>query len=110
MRGVSKRRRGTEFEEFPELIEHFMRRFPQRGKASERRREAQGEINYHDISQSRRDRALRARSPRARSPKFMTAPSPGIIASTMLNAYYDSHDAYLDALAREMRQRISGDP
>ena len=33
----------------------------------------------------------------------MTAPSPGIIASTMLNAYYDSHEAYLDALAREMR-------
>ena len=33
----------------------------------------------------------------------MTAPSPGIISSTMLNAYYDSHDAYLDAIAREMR-------
>ena len=33
----------------------------------------------------------------------MTAPSPGIISSTMINAYYDSHDAYLDAIAREMR-------
>ena len=33
----------------------------------------------------------------------MTAPSPGIISSTMLNAHYDSHDAYLDAIAREMR-------
>ena len=32
----------------------------------------------------------------------MTAPSPGIISTTMLNAYYDSHDAYLDAIAREM--------
>jgi 5-methyltetrahydropteroyltriglutamate--homocysteine methyltransferase len=33
----------------------------------------------------------------------MTAPSPGIVASTMLNAYYPSHEAYLDAIAREMR-------
>ena len=33
----------------------------------------------------------------------MTAPSPGIIASTMLNAYYPSHEAYLGAIAREMQ-------
>jgi 5-methyltetrahydropteroyltriglutamate--homocysteine methyltransferase len=36
------------------------------------------------------------------SERFMTAASPGIISTTMLNAYYDSHDAYLDAIAREM--------
>ena len=34
---------------------------------------------------------------------FMTAPSPGIISSTMLNAFYDSQRAYLAAIAREMR-------
>lgn len=33
----------------------------------------------------------------------MTAPSPGIVATTMLNAHYDSHEAYLAALARELR-------
>jgi 5-methyltetrahydropteroyltriglutamate--homocysteine methyltransferase len=32
----------------------------------------------------------------------MTAASPGIISTTMYNAYYDSHEAYLDAIAREM--------
>jgi 5-methyltetrahydropteroyltriglutamate--homocysteine methyltransferase len=32
----------------------------------------------------------------------MTAPSPGIISTTMLNAFYDSQQAYLAALAREM--------
>ena len=32
----------------------------------------------------------------------MTAASPGIISTTMLNAHYKSHDAYLDAIAREM--------
>ena len=33
---------------------------------------------------------------------FMNAPSPGIIATTMLNAYYDFDEAYLDAIAREI--------
>jgi 5-methyltetrahydropteroyltriglutamate--homocysteine methyltransferase len=33
---------------------------------------------------------------------FMTAPSPGIIASTMLNAFYGSQEDYLAAIAREM--------
>ena len=33
----------------------------------------------------------------------MNAPSPGIVATTMLNAYYSSHQAYLDAIARELR-------
>src|SRR6202045_989042 len=37
------------------------------------------------------------------SERFMTAASPGIISTTMLNAHYESHDAYLDAIAREMR-------
>ena len=30
---------------------------------------------------------------------FMTAPSPGIVATTMINQHYDSHEAYLMALA-----------
>ena len=34
---------------------------------------------------------------------FMTAASPGIIATTMMNAHYDTHADYLDALAEGMR-------
>ncbi len=34
---------------------------------------------------------------------FMTAPSPGIIAAAMRNAWYDSEDAYLAALGRALR-------
>ena len=30
----------------------------------------------------------------------MTAPSPGIIATTMLNAYYKTHEDYLDGASR----------
>jgi 5-methyltetrahydropteroyltriglutamate--homocysteine methyltransferase len=32
----------------------------------------------------------------------MNAPSPGIVATTMLNAYYESDEAYLDAIVREI--------
>jgi 5-methyltetrahydropteroyltriglutamate--homocysteine methyltransferase len=44
-----------------------------------------------------------------RSPSdcFMTAPSPGIIASTLLNAHYPSHRDYVFALAREMRNEYA---
>src|SRR3970282_781464 len=34
----------------------------------------------------------------------MTAPSPGVIATILLSAYYESHERYVMALAREMRK------
>jgi 5-methyltetrahydropteroyltriglutamate--homocysteine methyltransferase len=34
----------------------------------------------------------------------MTAASPGIVATTLLNAHYDSHETYVNAIAREMRK------
>jgi 5-methyltetrahydropteroyltriglutamate--homocysteine methyltransferase len=34
---------------------------------------------------------------------FMTAASPGIIATTMVNEYYDSYESYVFALADELR-------
>jgi 5-methyltetrahydropteroyltriglutamate--homocysteine methyltransferase len=34
---------------------------------------------------------------------FMTAPSPGVIAAAMRNAWYDTEDAYLGALGRALR-------
>jgi 5-methyltetrahydropteroyltriglutamate--homocysteine methyltransferase len=35
---------------------------------------------------------------------FMTAATPGIIATTMINAYYDTYEAYVFALARELKK------
>ena len=37
------------------------------------------------------------------SDAFMTAPAPGLIALAMRNAYYDTEQAYLDALAAALR-------
>jgi 5-methyltetrahydropteroyltriglutamate--homocysteine methyltransferase len=101
--GVSKRRRGREFEEFPELVANLARRFPHVSK-QQNAPEAQGELKYLDIAplESEIGRFKRIAGDKF-AELFMTAPSPGIISSTMLNAYYNSHDAYLDAIAREMK-------
>jgi 5-methyltetrahydropteroyltriglutamate--homocysteine methyltransferase len=104
--GESKRRRGRDYEEFPELLEVLAQRFPKRSRM-QNAPEAKQELRYlgtDTIAQEtqRLQRAVKAAG--AFSECFMTAPSPGIISSTMLNAYYDSHEAYLAALAREMRK------
>jgi 5-methyltetrahydropteroyltriglutamate--homocysteine methyltransferase len=100
--GVSKRRRGQEFEEFPELVALLMRRFPAVSK-QQNAPEAQQEIHYKDTSAIEHEiKRFKLAAANAFAESFMTAASPGIISSTMMNAYYDSHDKYLDALAREM--------
>ena len=102
--GVSKRRRGREFEEFPELAQYVAHRFPAVSR-QQNAPQAQAELHYHDTSAIEREIARFRRvagEDRPFAEAFMTAPSPGIIASTLLNAYYDSLEAYLDAIAREM--------
>src|SRR3954470_8789085 len=47
--GVSKRRRGLEFEEFPELLAYLMRRFPNPTKHQQGGTGAQADIKYHDL-------------------------------------------------------------
>jgi 5-methyltetrahydropteroyltriglutamate--homocysteine methyltransferase len=103
--GVSKRRRGREFEEFPELVQYLTRRFPNVSR-QQNAPEAQGELHYHDTSAITAEIARFQRiagEDSAFAESFMTAPSPGIIASTMLNAFYRSNEDYLAALAREMK-------
>jgi 5-methyltetrahydropteroyltriglutamate--homocysteine methyltransferase len=103
--GESKRRRGREFEEFPALVRYLTHRFPH-GSKQQNAPEARGELHYHDTSAIAAEikRFTRiAGEGRPFAEMFMTAPSPGIIASTMLNAFYGSQEEYLAAIAREMR-------
>ena len=102
--GVSKRRRGREFEEFPALIKYLTHRFPHVSK-QQNAPEAQGELHYHDTAAITGEiKRFQSAAKGAFAESFLTAPSPGIIASTMLNAFYDSHAAYLSAIAREMKK------
>jgi 5-methyltetrahydropteroyltriglutamate--homocysteine methyltransferase len=101
--GISKRRRGREFEEFPELVASLTRRFPHVSK-QQNAPECQGELKYLDIKPLESEIARFKRLAGDRFAEcFMTAPSPGIISSTMLDAYYGSQDKYLSALSREMK-------
>ena len=101
--GVSKRRRGREFEEFPELVASLMRRFPHVSK-QQNAPECQSELKYLDIKPLESEIARFKRLAGDRFAEcFMTAPSPGIVSSTMLDAYYGSQDKYLSALSREMK-------
>jgi 5-methyltetrahydropteroyltriglutamate--homocysteine methyltransferase len=104
--GESKRKVGKDFQEVPELIEMFLRRFPKRSKISNAP-QAIGEVRYLDTEDIREEiNRFKACTAKAGAPfveTFMTAPSPGIVATTMMNAYYKSHEDYLMALAREMR-------
>jgi 5-methyltetrahydropteroyltriglutamate--homocysteine methyltransferase len=101
--GVSKRRRGKEFEEFPELVASLMRRFPHVSK-QQNAPECQGELKYLDIKPIENEivRFKKIAGDKF-AEAFMTVPSPGIISSTMLDAYYGSQDKYLTALSREMK-------
>jgi 5-methyltetrahydropteroyltriglutamate--homocysteine methyltransferase len=101
--GVSKRRRGREFEEFPDLVEQLKRRFPHVSK-QQNAPECQSELKYLDLKPINDEIArFKKISGSKFAEQFMTAPSPGIISSTMLDAFYGSQDKYLSALSREMK-------
>jgi len=101
--GISKRRRGREFEEFPELVASLLRRFPHVSK-QQNAPECQGELHYLDLKPLQGEIARFKRIADDQFvEQFMTAPSPGIISSTMLDAFYGSQDKYLTAISREMK-------
>ena len=104
--GQSKRKVGKDFQEVPELVEQFLHRFPKRAKISNAP-QAIAEVRYLSTKDIEDEIARFERGASAVKPgfaeMFMTAPSPGIVATTMMNAYYASHDAYLMALARELK-------
>src|SRR6476661_8072643 len=67
---------------------------------------AVGEVRYIDDSELKSEiadfRAVLDRKPNAFVEPFLTAPSPGIIAAAMKNEFYDSEEAYLEALGKAL--------
>jgi 5-methyltetrahydropteroyltriglutamate--homocysteine methyltransferase len=104
--GASKRPYGKEFIEYPQFTKRMMERIPRTGKVFDAP-EAVADIKYRDTgaieAEIARFKRLSAKLKAPAVEYFMNAPSPGIIATTMLNAHYASHEAYLDAIAREIR-------
>jgi 5-methyltetrahydropteroyltriglutamate--homocysteine methyltransferase len=105
--GVSNRPYGQDWIKFPQFNERFYQRLPPRVSKVFGAPQAVADIKYHGqdliAAETARFRQLGAAVQSEVGEFFMNAASPGIIAATMLNAHYDTYEAYLDAIAHEMR-------
>ncbi len=105
--GESARPRPRDYADFPDLLAQHRQRFPRRSKVSNAP-QAIADVRYDDLAPAEEEcrmfRGALDGLPAPPADAFMTAASPGIIATTMLNAHYDSHEAYVFALARQMRK------
>jgi len=105
--GESRRRPPRDLIDFPDYA--AMLEYRRRGAARiSNAPQAVAEVEYADLSEAMRECQVFLRSTEAHPKKFverfMTAASPGVIATILLSAYYDSHERYVMALAREMRK------
>jgi len=105
--GESKRPTPQDMREFPDFMAIMQKRQFSRAKVFNAP-EARAEVKYDDLSGVQKECALTRRcmdqAPKQFTERFMTAASPGIICTTMLNAYYDSHERYVMAVAEQMRK------
>ncbi len=108
--GESQRPASQDVIEFPDygaMLEARRRHAARVGNAPR----AVAEVRYEDLTEATReiDLFLRATDaePRKFAERFMTAASPGVIATTMLPAYYPTHGSYVSALAAEMRKEYA---
>jgi 5-methyltetrahydropteroyltriglutamate--homocysteine methyltransferase len=105
--GESKRPTPQDMREFPDFLAIMQKRQMARAKVFNAP-QAVAEVQYEDLSGVQNECTLfrycldQAAQPFAEP--FMTAASPGIICTTMLNAYYDSHERYVFAVAEQMRK------
>jgi 5-methyltetrahydropteroyltriglutamate--homocysteine methyltransferase len=107
--GASARRMSRDIAEHPDYAARLSRMRAGAARINDAP-QAVAEVAYTDLGEATAECDLFQRcAPRAGSAAgfaeaFMTAASPGVIATIMLDAYYGSHERYIRALAREMRK------
>jgi 5-methyltetrahydropteroyltriglutamate--homocysteine methyltransferase len=103
--GESRRRLSRDLLEHPDYAARLARQRAGAARIADAP-EAVAEVAYTDLSEAVAECELfeRAAAPGKFAEAFMTAASPGVIATIMLDAYYGSHERYVRALAREMRR------
>lgn len=105
--GASQREPFKDFSDHPDFAQIWINRGMVMSKVFDAPT-AIAEVHYRDLAPARRecdmfDSALAEHTGKVGEP-FMTAASPGIVCTTMRNAFYDSHETYVRAVAREMRK------
>src|SRR3989442_1043213 len=103
--GASKRRMARDIAEPPDYASRLSRQRTGAARINDAP-QAVAEVAYVDLGEATAQCELVRRAPGADTfaEAFMTAASPGVIATIMLDAYYGSHERYVKALAREMRK------
>jgi 5-methyltetrahydropteroyltriglutamate--homocysteine methyltransferase len=105
--GESQRPQSQDLEDFPDYAAVRRARRLQSSKI-ENAPQAVAEITYDDLHEAEEecDQFLRLSDaqPTLFTERFMTAASPGVIATVMLNAYYNTYEHYVYALARQMQR------
>lgn len=96
--GESKRPPARDQIEFPSYFKQMNARFPHSARVANAPAALQ-EVLYVNGAPIQEDAARLRRMGTGFRETFMTAPSPGIVATTMINQHYDTHEAYLMALA-----------
>ena len=103
--GVSQREQPMDFTEFPEHAAR-MERGSGGGAKISNAPQAVSAVRYMDLSDVAEECDMAARHlPSGDTSRcFMTSASPGIIATTLHNAHYDTYEKYVFALAAEIRR------
>jgi 5-methyltetrahydropteroyltriglutamate--homocysteine methyltransferase len=105
--GTSRRDLAQDLVDFPDYAEMLARRRRDAARIGDAP-QAIAEVEYADLTPAAAecDGFLRVSDaqPRKFVERFMTAASPGVIATILLSAHYATHADYVMALAREMRK------
>ncbi|MFI5344323.1 MAG: epoxyalkane--coenzyme M transferase [Chlamydiales bacterium] len=104
--GESQRRVPLDAQKFPDYVQLVMKRGIPKAKINNCP-QCIGPLDYcHKKCQQECEIFAQCmiNSPTQFVDRFVTSPSPGIVSTTMLNAFYDSHESYLFALADEMQK------
>jgi 5-methyltetrahydropteroyltriglutamate--homocysteine methyltransferase len=99
--GESKRPPARDQIEFPSYYRQMAARFPHSARVMNAPA-ALSAVEYVNGVPIREDAERLRKLGTGFRETFMTAPSPGIVATTMINQHYDSHEAYLMALAKAL--------
>jgi 5-methyltetrahydropteroyltriglutamate--homocysteine methyltransferase len=99
--GESRRPPSRDHIDFPSYARQTELRFPRSARLANAPA-ALSDVQYVDSAPINEDAARLKRMGSRFRECFMTAPSPGIVATSMLNQHYDSHEAYLTALAKAL--------
>src|SRR6267143_4988823 len=103
--GTSKRRMARDIAEHPDYASRLSRQRAGAARINDAP-QAVAEVAYVDLGEATAECDLFRRAPGADkfAEAFMTAASPGVIATIMLDSYYLAHERYVKALSREMRK------